>query len=137
MTVGQVALIYDAGCPLCTKAADWVRRSVPPRVVELVPCQDTERARRFPGISEAQCLEAMQLVLEDGRVLAGEEALPHLLRMMPRWRWVAAAFRIPGVAYFSPSVYRWIAKHRYMLSIIVARKQRTAGTGTKPEQHGH
>ncbi len=41
-------------------------------------------------------MEAIQLVLPDGRALSGAAAVPEILRRLRRWRWLAAAFSVPG-----------------------------------------
>lgn len=129
MSSSQATLIYDGECPLCRKAVAWVEGRVRGGALYSVACQDPERAVRCPQVDEAACMEAMQLVLSDGSVYAGEEALPHLFRMMGRWRWFAIVFSIPGVSLLAPGAYRWIASHRHMFSIIVARKEGDAGDG--------
>ncbi|MCP4640873.1 MAG: DUF393 domain-containing protein [bacterium] len=112
-------LVYDGTCPLCTGAAEWVSRRAFAGTIETLPCQDDRRASRFPNVSEAACSEAMQLALPDGTVYSGEQAFPHLLRLLRGWRWLAWVFRIPGVSLVSPYVYRWLARHRYALSAIL------------------
>ena len=65
--------------------------------LETLPCQHEDRARRFPEISREQCLAAMQLVTQDGRVYSGEQALPPLMDLMTGWRWLARILRLPGI----------------------------------------
>ena len=119
-------LIYDGDCPMCLGAVDWVRRRAREGAVDYMPCQTPERAEKFPGISTEQCMEAMQLVLDDGTVHAGDRALPHLFLLMRRWRWMALFFRIPGVSLLAPLAYGFVAKHRRVISILVARKHTCA-----------
>ena len=115
-------LIYDESCPLCTGAARWVRNNAIPGAVETLPCQDPARAERFPEIEEERCMEAVQLVLPDGTRYEAEQVLPPLFRRLRRWRWLAAVFRVPGVALIAPRVYSWVARHRHELSVLAARK---------------
>jgi predicted DCC family thiol-disulfide oxidoreductase YuxK len=70
-------------------------------------------------MDERACLEAMQLVLPDGRVLAGDAAVPEILGRLRGWRWLAAAFRVPGMARLSPRVYAWVARNRHRLSCLL------------------
>ncbi|HEX9191633.1 MAG TPA: DUF393 domain-containing protein [Candidatus Deferrimicrobiaceae bacterium] len=107
-------LIYDADCPVCRGAIDWVRRNTPsPGAFEFLPCRSEETRKRFPDIGEAACLRAMHLVLPDGAVLAGERALPEILRRLPRWRRVAALFSLPAAGFLSRLLYRWVAARRH------------------------
>ncbi len=96
---------------------------VKPGTLDTLACQDPLRGQRFPHLTEETCMRAMQLVYPDGRVYAGEQALPHLFRLMRRYRWLAGFLRLPGIAFIAPHAYRWIAKHRHMLAIIVAKKE--------------
>ena len=77
---------------------------------------DDLRRERFPQISEAQCLTAMQLVLPDGRVLAGADAVPELLNRVRGWRHVAWVFGLPPLRPLARRVYAWVARNRMKIS---------------------
>ena len=114
--MSPAVLIYDAECAVCRGAADWVRRNaLSPGAFESLPCRSKETRRRFPDIGEADCLRAVHLVLPDGAVLAGERALPEIVRRLPRWRRAAALFSIPGAGFLSRLLYRWIASRRHRI----------------------
>ncbi len=121
-TPAKATLIYDGACPLCLKAVEWVESHSAPGAFHMLTCQSEERIASFPDMTEETCMEAMQLVLPNGHVFAGEQALPHLFFLMRRWRWLAYFFRVPGVSLLSPFAYAFVAKHRYMISVFVARK---------------
>ena len=85
----------------------------------------------------------MQLVLPDGRVLAGADAAPEILRRIPRWRWIASFFALPGARPVARRVYGWIARNRMRLScglrggaspLIVSRR---AGSAVRPHPRRH
>ena len=112
-----VALVYDADCPACRAAADWVRRNAAaPDAFEFLPCRSAETRSRFPAIAEAACLQAMHLVLPDGTILVGERALPELLRRMRRYRRAALLFRFPGAGIVSRFLYEAFARRRHRIS---------------------
>jgi predicted DCC family thiol-disulfide oxidoreductase YuxK len=115
-------LIYDGECPICMRAVRWVRKYMVPGSIDLVACQAPERLQRFPEMPQTQCMTAMQFVLPDGRTLAGTDALPHILRRMRRWRWFAWILELPGIRHLAPYIYRWVARNRYTLSVIVTPK---------------
>jgi predicted DCC family thiol-disulfide oxidoreductase YuxK len=114
--VAPAVLVYDGACPLCRSAVTWLSRRVKRGAIEFLPCQAAERRARFPSMEDATCLAAMQLVLPDGRVLAGDAAVPELLARLRGWRWAAALFRAPGAGLVAPALYRWIARHRHRLA---------------------
>ena len=112
-----VVLVYDAECPVCRAVADWVRRNAEaPGTFEYLPCRSEETRLRFPGITEAACLQAMHLVLPDGTVLAGDKALPEIVRCTRRFRWTAVLFRLPGAGILSRFLYRAFADRRHRIA---------------------
>ncbi|RJP22425.1 MAG: DUF393 domain-containing protein [Deltaproteobacteria bacterium] len=112
------ALIYDGDCPFCRAAADWVRRNAgDPGDFEFHPCRSDATRARFPAIAEADCLRAMQLVLEDGTVLAGERAIPEILARTRRYRRAAVLLRLPGAGILSRLLYRGIARRRHRIPV--------------------
>ena len=116
---GPAVLIYDGECAMCRASALWLLRRAMAggaRDLELLPCRSPARRTRYPRISEEACLSAMQLVLPDGRVLAGADAVPEILLRIPRWRWLAGLFDLPLVRPSARRVYAWIAENRMRLS---------------------
>jgi len=122
--MGEVAaapaiLIYDGDCSMCRASALWLmRRALAGRAdeLEILPCRSPVRRQRFPAITDETCMRAMQLVLPDGRVLAGADAAPEILRRIPRWRWVAALFDLPRARPYARRVYAWVARNRMKIS---------------------
>jgi len=112
-------LIYDADCSMCRASALWLmRRALAGGAdeLEILPCRSPVRRERFGFIADETCMQAMQLVLPDGRVLAGADAAPEILRRIPRWRWVATLFSLPTARPIARRVYAWIARNRMRLS---------------------
>jgi predicted DCC family thiol-disulfide oxidoreductase YuxK len=117
-------LIYDAECSMCRASAMWLmRRAMSQGRLEILPCRSGERRRRFPQVSEETCLTAMQLVLADGCVLSGADAVPELLRRIRGWGWVAGVFALPGVRPLGRRVYAWVARHRMRISCALAGRR--------------
>jgi len=118
----RAVLIYDADCPMCRASALWLMRLALSRGrLEILPCRSGVRAARFPQVSEPACLTAMQLVLPDGRVLAGADAVPELLRRIRGLGWLAAVFALPGMRPLARRVYGWIARNRLRISCALRR----------------
>ena len=113
-------LIYDAECAMCRASAMWLmRRALAGGELKLLPCRSSVRRERFPQVPEALCMTAMQLVLPDGRVLGGADAVPELLRRIRGWGWVAGLFALPPVRPVARRLYAWIAANRMKLSCAV------------------
>jgi len=113
-------LIYDGECSVCRSAVEWVRIRSAPETFEYLSCHAGELPRRFPHVEKSACLAAMHLVLPDGRVLAGEQAVPEILLRLRRWRRAAALFRLPGAGILSRAFYRWFAARRHRFSTRAA-----------------
>ncbi|MBI2494423.1 MAG: DUF393 domain-containing protein [Candidatus Rokubacteria bacterium] len=110
-------LIYDGECAMCRASALWLMRLALSRgALEILPCRSEPHRARFSHVSDEACLTAMQLVLPDGRVLAGADAVPELLRRVRGLGWLAGVFALPGVRPVSRRVYAWIAKNRLRIS---------------------
>jgi predicted DCC family thiol-disulfide oxidoreductase YuxK len=124
---GRAVLIYDGDCPMCRASALWLLRRAMAggaRDLEILPCRSPARRRRYPQVTDEACLTAMQLVLPDGRVLAGADAVPEILRRIPRWRWLAGIFDQPAVRPLARRLYRWVADNRMRLSCGLPRPGR-------------
>ena len=116
-TAARAVLVYDDECPMCRASALWLMRLARSGgQVEILPCRSPVRVARFPQISEAACLTAMQMILPDGRVLAGADAVPELLRRIHGLGWLAALFALPGMRPLSRRVYGWVARNRMRIS---------------------
>ena len=107
-------LIYDGECGFCRQAVELIRRWDREQVLRFVPFQDGAAVARF-AIGLPALAAAMHLVLPDGRVYAGADAAPEVLRLMPGKRWLAPLFRVPGVLPLARRVYAWIAARRHCL----------------------
>ncbi len=107
-------LIYDGECGFCRTWVERVRRWDREHRLAVLPFQDRMQVAAF-RIPLPALAAAMHLVLPDGRVFAGADAAPEILRLLPGKRWLAGAFRIPGVLPLARRVYRWIAQQRRCL----------------------
>lgn len=107
-------LIYDGACGFCQRSVDLVRRWDREQRFVFIPFQDQARVAAF-AIPLPALAAAMHLLLPDGRVFAGADAVPEILRLLPgkgSWAWV---FRVPGVPFVARRLYGWIARRRRCL----------------------
>ncbi len=107
-------VIYDGECGICRQSVDLLKRWDREQVLRYVPFQDEAAVARF-RIALPTLAAAMHLVFPDGRVFAGADAAPELLRLLPGKRWLAVWFRIPGVMPLARRGYAWIAARRRCL----------------------
>jgi predicted DCC family thiol-disulfide oxidoreductase YuxK len=107
-------LIYDGECGFCRQCVDAVRRWDREHRLLTIPFQDQARVAAF-GIPLPALAAAMHLVRPDGRVFAGADAAPEILRLLPGKRWLAWGFYIPGVLPVARRVYARVARQRRCL----------------------
>jgi predicted DCC family thiol-disulfide oxidoreductase YuxK len=108
---------------MCRASALWLmRRALSSGRLEILPCRSGVRRARFPQITEDACTTAMQLVLADGRVLSGADAVPELLRRIRGWGWVAGVFALPGIRPIARRIYAWVARNRMRISCALERR---------------
>ncbi len=65
-------------------------------------------------------MNAMHLVLSDGTVMVGDDALPEIMVRLRRYHFVATLLKLPGASVLSRIAYRWFADHRYKIAGIIA-----------------
>jgi len=116
----HAVLIYDGKCPVCSGTVKWIRENQVRGSFEMVPCQSEQRRSFHPVVNRADCMKAMHLVLPDGAVLVGEQALPHILARVKGYRFAVPLFKLPGAAALSRIAYRWFADHRYRIAAILS-----------------
>ncbi len=114
MPAERPTLIYDGECGFCRDTVERVSAWDRHRRLEFVPFQDEARMQQF-GIPLPALAAAMHLVLPDGRVFAGADAAPEVLRLLPGKGWLASLFAVPGVRPIARRVYAGIARRRRCL----------------------
>jgi len=113
-TQNRPVLIYDGDCNFCRQ---WVNRwrHVTDDQVDTLSSQ--EAARLFPHISPEQFQSSVQLVLPDGSVYDGAEAVFRALACNPDHGWPLWLYRkVPAVAVGTEFLYRFVARHRTAFS---------------------
>lgn len=114
MDDARPVLLYDGHCRFCIAQADRLSRWTGDRL-RLVSFRDPGVLARYPSITPEACEAAMQLVLADGRVVAGGEAAARALALRPVLVPLAALYFVPGVRQLADLVYRLIARNRFHL----------------------
>ena len=107
----RATLIYDGECGMCRSAVARVRQW--DQIGRLVYVQLQDPAVGRFGIELPALAAAMHLILPDGRVYAGADAVPEILKLLPGKRWLAWGFVVPGVLPVARRVYRRIAERRH------------------------
>ena len=105
-------LVYDNDCDFCRYwIAQW--QHITGDRVEYAPYQEV--ATEFPDIPLSAFEDSVQLILQNGTVLSGAEAV---LRALNNGFLLWCYNRLPGFAGISEGVYRLVAKHRSFFSAL-------------------
>ena len=105
-------LVYDDACDFCRYwIAQW--QHVTGDRIDYAPYQEV--ASQFPEIPISDFESSVQLILEDGTVFSGAEAV---LRALNSASLLWCYSRVPGFAKVAETVYRFIAQHRPFFSAM-------------------
>jgi predicted DCC family thiol-disulfide oxidoreductase YuxK len=119
-----LTVLYDGACPLCRREINLYRGLRPDTPVCFADVGDVLSALPSalpPGITREQLLARFHVRSHDGRLLSGAQAFLALWSVLPGWRWLAAAGRLPGAAWAMERCYRLFLHGRPMLQRWAAR----------------
>jgi len=112
MTGFSGILFYDADCGFCVRLAGRARPWLAGRGFQLRPLQ-TSGCREELGLTEAEWMAELWLLLPDGQKLGGADALIEICRHC-WWTWLPGRLgRIPVVRRWSRAAYGWVARRRH------------------------
>ncbi len=109
-------LIFDGDCGFCRRwAARWRRATG--EAVDYMPFQDETVAQQYPEIPRGDFEQAIHLLLPDGAVHTGADAVFRSLAAGGAERWLFWCYRkVPPFAALTEWLYEQVAAHREFLS---------------------
>jgi pimeloyl-ACP methyl ester carboxylesterase/predicted DCC family thiol-disulfide oxidoreductase YuxK len=109
----HATLIYDGNCRFCRGRAEALARRAAPARVERVAYQ--QLGARFPEIDRTALARAVHVVMPDGSVSSGAQAVLRVAGLRSRGArlLLAACRRVPGLAPLAESLYRVVARNRH------------------------
>jgi predicted DCC family thiol-disulfide oxidoreductase YuxK len=125
--VTRDVLIYDSSCPVCSGAVRWIQDNAITGAFDVVPCHAVQNGVPNLGIKREDCLQAIHLVLPDGRILSGEKALPEIVARLRKYHLARVLFKLPGAATVSRIAYRWFAVRRYRIAAMLSHMSVSGG----------
>ncbi|MGP8199748.1 MAG: lipase maturation factor family protein [Limisphaerales bacterium] len=109
-------LVYDGDCHFCRR---WIARwqNATGDAVTYLPYQTESMAGRFPEIPRRDFEQSVHLILPDGSVCSGAEAVFRSLEEAGKERWLIHLYRdFPGFADLAELLYEEVAAHRSFFS---------------------
>jgi predicted DCC family thiol-disulfide oxidoreductase YuxK len=112
----KIVVLYDGLCRFCTGSAKKLQRLGGKSRLETVSFQEEGVLERFPGIGYDALMKRMHVVMPDGRVFAGAEAVTRVLAALPVVGPLAFGYYVPGIRQLAELTYDTIAKNRYRIA---------------------
>ncbi len=104
--IGAFTVLYDAGCPICRAARQWLSGRAQLVPLEFVPAGSEEARRRFVGLDHQATLLDLTVVGDDGSFYVGDGAWVACLWALADYRGMAE--RISSLALL-PTARKFIA----------------------------
>ena len=118
-----LTVLYDGACPLCRREIGVYRGLRPNTPVCFADVSDAALALP-PGTTREQLLARFHVRGRDGQLLSGAQAFLALWAVLPGWRWLAMAGRLPGAAWVMERTYRLFLHLRPTLQRWASRLER-------------
>ena len=105
-------LLYDDGCATCSRIARWVHRSASrsagePSILDRPVGNDPSELRRLnPGLNIWDAYAVSHVIMPDGSMKLGGEAVAEVLRRLPSTKWMAwfLDIRVVGIRPFQTAL---------------------------------
>jgi predicted DCC family thiol-disulfide oxidoreductase YuxK len=116
-----LTVVYDGTCLLCRREIGIYGDLKPNTLVCFVDVSD---AALPPGTTREQLLAPFRVRSRVGELLSGAQAFLALWAVLPGWRWLARAGRLPGAAWAMERGYRLFLRCGPMLQGWASRLER-------------
>jgi predicted DCC family thiol-disulfide oxidoreductase YuxK len=103
-------VLYDADCGICSRLAAWLAR----REIHVTPIRSAVGDVELRDLTRQRREAAVHVVDDSGRRRSGADALPQILRSLPRLGWSARL--VEAVPWPFGLGYALVARHRHRLS---------------------
>jgi predicted DCC family thiol-disulfide oxidoreductase YuxK len=111
----KIEVYTDGHCNLCR----WVRARVEPldrnQRIEWLDYNDPQILKRAAPHTREEMAEAMHVRSAAGSWSSGYFAWIEVVRVLPRWRWLAGLMGVWPFTKLGPLFYKWLAARRYTL----------------------
>ena len=126
-----LTVLYDGACPLCRREIGVYRGLQPIAPVCFADVNDVAMPLP-PDTTRAQLLARFHVRSRDGELLSGAQAFLALWAVLPGWRWLAWAGRLPGAAWAMERAYRVFLRWRPVLQRCASRLDRPSAQDHTP-----
>jgi predicted DCC family thiol-disulfide oxidoreductase YuxK len=117
---GKVTVYDDGRCPFCQWTQQKVEAYDRERRLEFRDYNLPAHAAETP-FSVEQLSQKMHVRTADGQWQSGFFGWLAILKVLPRWRWLARVLAVPPLRWVGPLVYRFVAGNRYRIPKFLLR----------------
>ena len=111
----ELTVLYDAHCPLCRTARQWLYRQPTYVPLRFIPAASVAARRRFPLLDPAETLRDITVVDDAGRVYRGPKAWVMCLWATREHRDRALSLAQPRLWPLAKRFVAWVSTHRKAL----------------------
>ena len=119
----SLKVFYDGSCPLCIREIEFYRRQSGASCIAWVDVSRMIDGEVSPGLSKTQALSRFYTLDENGDLASGGKAFTRIWEILPRFRPLAALFRIQPFAWLLDCAYSFFLKFRPSLQTMVQNRQ--------------
>ena len=112
----SLTVLYDAGCPLCRSARQWLTQQATYVPLRFIPAGTPRATRAFPQLDPAETLRDITVVDDGGRVYRGAKAWVMCLWATRRHRERAISLATPAMWPLAKRFVSWVSTHRRELA---------------------
>lgn len=111
-TSASVTMLYDGGCPLCSKeVAHYKRRDKHSRVNWVDIDADSQPLAQY-GISQEAAMKRLH-VIHNEKIVIGAPAFAAIWSQLPGYRLLVPVVKLKPIMWVLTKLYNWFAEKRY------------------------
>lgn len=124
----KLTLFHDGNCPLCGAEIAQLRKSDRHGLLCFEDIHAPDFRDRFPHLDPSAADRVLHGQLEDGTMLYGLDVTVRAWTSVGRHRWLRV-LRWPLVGRVADLGYRFFARHRHLISLLLTGRRRLGPSG--------
>jgi len=112
----KAALVYDSDCGVCTNFKETVEALDRRGNFEFVSLREPRSDTLLAPMPKEARMSSFHVVYADGRIVSADEAVPHVVRLLPGGAVTYWLLKVPGMKPLIRVSYNWVRRNRWRLS---------------------
>ena len=114
----RLTLFFDSTCPLCVAEMQALQSLNSSNLLMFEDIHSDQFCQRFPDISQRDASDTFHGRYEDGEMIFGLHVSVHAWNIIGTHKWMRI-LRAPGIRIISDIAYRFFARHRSLISLLL------------------